>query len=80
MSRLIKDYVEVGDGLSLDDLIAQLEAVRARLPEGTEARVRLRGDDVFGRHLSVAFLRPESDEEADCHRRYGGRQAIRRVA
>ena len=71
MSRLIKDYVEVGGNLSLDDLIAKLVEVRDSLPDGAEAEVRLRGDDVFGRHLSIGFMRPLTDEEAACEGRYG---------
>lgn len=70
MSRLIKDYVEVGDHLSLDEMIAQLEAVRDGLPAGADARVKLRGDDVFGRHLCVAYMRPLNQAEADCERRH----------
>lgn len=80
MSRLIKDYVEVGDHQSLDDLIAQLEAVRDGLPRDAEARVKLRGDDVFGRHLCIAFQRPLNEAEADCERRYGRVTHIRRAA
>ena len=71
MSRLIKDYVTVGDHLSLDELIAQLTTLRDRLPEGADANVRMRGDDVFGRHLSIAFMRPMTAAEVECEDRYG---------
>jgi hypothetical protein len=80
MSRLTKDYLEVGDHLSLDDLIAQLEAVRDALPAGADAKVKMRGDDVFGRHLCVAFQRPLNQAEAECDRRYGRVDQIRRAA
>ena len=70
MSRLVKDYVEIGDFAALDTLIARLSELRESLPEGAEAEVRLRGDDVFGRHLSIAFLRPQTAEEAECEARY----------
>ena len=43
MSRMIKDYVEIGDHASLDSLIARLTEVRDSLPSGAEAEVRLRG-------------------------------------
>lgn len=72
MSRITKDYLEVGDHLSLDELIAQLTAIRDALPAGAEPRVRLRGDDHFGRHLCVAYRRPPTEEEAECLARYGG--------
>ena len=70
MSRMIKDFVEIKDGLSLDALIEKLVEVRDSLPEAAEASVRMRGDDVFGRKLSVAFSRPQTHEEAECDARY----------
>lgn len=70
MRRLVKDFVEVKDVRSLDQLIARLLAVRDALHEGAHAEVRMRGDDVFGRHLSVSFSRPQTDEEAACDARY----------
>lgn len=70
MSRLVRDYVEVADHGTLDDLIARLTEIRDSLPEGAEAEIRMRGDDVFGRHLCVSFLRPQTQEEAECEARY----------
>jgi hypothetical protein len=72
MSRLIKDYIEIADHASLDDLIAQLSALRDSLPAAAEAELKIRGDDVFGRHLCVGFLRPLTEEEAGCEGRYAG--------
>ena len=72
MARMIKDYVEVGDHASLDALIARLTEIRDGLPAEAEAEIRMRGDDVFGRHLCVAYLRPLSEEEAACEGRYAG--------
>jgi hypothetical protein len=70
MSRLIKDYVEIGEHASLDSLIARLTEVRDSLPTGAEAEIRMRGDDIFGRHLAIGFLRPLTAEEAACEGRY----------
>lgn len=70
MIRRVKDYVDIRDHLSLDALIGQLVELRDRLPEDSEAELRLRGDEVFGRRLSIAFLRPLTDEEAECEARY----------
>ncbi len=70
MRRLIKDFVEVKDHRSLDQLIERLTEIRESLPEGANAEIRMRGDDVFGRHLSVSFSRPQTDEEVACDARY----------
>jgi hypothetical protein len=70
MRRLVKDFVEVKDYRSLDQLIERLVEVRASLPDGADAEIRMRGDDVFGRHLSISFSRPQTDEEAACDARY----------
>ena len=82
MTRMIKDYAEIGDHASLDSLIARLTEIRDSLPQGTEAELRVRGDDVFGRHLCVGYLRPLTAEEAACEGRYGGTRGtrLRRVA
>ena len=70
MTRRVKDYVDIRDHLSLDALIERLVELRERLPEDSEAELRLRGDEVFGRRLSIAFLRPLTNEEAECEARY----------
>ena len=71
MSRLVKDYLKVEDHLSLDALIARLTEIRDGLPAGAETEVKLSGDDVFGRHIAVGFLRPLTAEEAAVEGRYG---------
>jgi len=78
MSRMIKDYVEIGDRASLDDVIAQLIALRDALPADADAQVKMRGDDIFGRHLCVAFMRPLNAEEAACEARYADAGKISR--
>ena len=70
MSRLIKDYIEVADFTTLDSMIERLTALRDSLPAGAEAELRIRGDEVFGRHLSIGYLRPQTAEEAECEARY----------
>ena len=70
MSRLVKDYIEIADFTSLDALIERLTALRDRLPAGAEAEMRIRGDEIFGRHLSIGYLRPQTTEEAECEARY----------
>jgi hypothetical protein len=83
MSRRVKDFVEIADELSLDDLIQKLSEVRDGLPDGAEAQLNLRGDDVFGHRITITFLRPQTEEEAELERRYaepGKRKKLRIAA
>jgi len=70
MSRRVKEFVEITDHVSLDDLIAKLAEVHASLPEEAEAELRLRGDEVFGHRITISYLREQTVEEAECERRY----------
>ena len=70
MSRRVKEFVEIADHVSLDDLIEKLAAVRAGLPEGSEAELRLRGDEVFGRRITITYFRSQTAEEAEVEKRY----------
>lgn len=79
MTRMVRDFFEVADLVSLDHMIDQLSTVRDRLPEGAEdAKVQMRGDDLFGRRLTVSFLRPLTAEEEARDARYAapGRLSI----
>jgi hypothetical protein len=70
MGKRVKDFIEVKGQNALDDLIARLVEIRNGLPEGSDAEVKLRGDDVFGRHIAISFMRPQTAEEAECDARY----------
>jgi hypothetical protein len=70
MGRRVKDYIEIRDHVSLNELIDKLEQIRATLPDDSEAELRLRGDEVFGRRLSIAHWREQTPEEAACEARY----------
>ena len=70
MKRRVKEFVEIEDHNSLDDLIGKLIEVRDSLPSDSEAELRLRGDDVFGRKLSISYFRDQTKEEAECETRY----------
>lgn len=70
MSRRVKDFVEIADHLSLDDLIGKLTEVRDNMPDGAEAELRLRGDDVFGHRITICYFRPQTEEEAELEQRY----------
>ena len=70
MSRRVKEFVDISDHVSLDELIKQLKTVRERLPKDSEAELRLRGDDVFGHRITISYLRRQTKEEAEVEKRY----------
>lgn len=70
MSRFVKEFLEIKEFTSLDELISKLAELREKLPESADAEVRMRGDDVFGRHLCISYMRPQTADEADCEARY----------
>ena len=72
MSRRVKDFIEISDYTSLDSLINTLVAIRDNLPADAEPELKLRGDDVFGRRLTITYLRELTAEEAECDARYTG--------
>lgn len=72
MGRRVKDFIEISDYTSLDSLINTLSAVRDSLPDDAEPELKLRGDDVFGRRLTITYLRELTAEEAECDARYTG--------
>lgn len=77
MTRLVRDFIEVEDHVSLDRMIELLSTIRDQLPEGAQdAKIRMRGDDVFGRRLSVSFQRPQTADEAARDARYSDRFSI----
>jgi hypothetical protein len=72
MARRVKDFIEISDYTSLDQLINTLAAIRDSLPEDAEPELKLKGDDIFGRRISITYFRELSAEEAECEMRYGG--------
>jgi hypothetical protein len=72
MSRRVRDFIEISDYTSLDGLIKTLVAIRDNLPAGAEPELKLRGDDIFGRRLTISYLRELTVEEAECDARYTG--------
>lgn len=70
MSRRIKDFVDLKDHVSLDELIEQLKEVRDSMPADADAELRLRGDEVFGHRITISYFRDQTDEEAELERRY----------
>jgi hypothetical protein len=70
MSRRVKEFIDIEDHSSLDDLIGKLKDLRDGLPPESEAELRLRGDDVFGHRITITYFRDQTEEEAEVERRY----------
>jgi hypothetical protein len=70
VKRRVKDFVDIADHVSLDELIHKLAEVRDSLPEECEAELRLRGDEVFGHRITISYFREQTDEEAEIEKRY----------
>ena len=70
MSRRVKEYIDIGNHTSLDELIARLAELRETLPAECGAELKLRGDDVFGHRITIAYFRDQTDEEAELEQRY----------
>ena len=70
MSRRVKEFVDVPDHVSIDDLIEKLTTIRDSLPSDADAELRLRGDEVFGHRITVSYFRKQTKEEAAIEKRY----------
>jgi hypothetical protein len=73
--RRVKDFIEISDYTSLEALIHYLETIRDNLPDEHEAELQIRGDDVFGRRLTITYFREQTPEEAELEARYSSRDA-----
>ncbi len=79
MPRRVKDFIEISEFTSLDTLIRFLETIRDNLPAECEAEIRIRGDDIFGKRLTVAYLREMTADEAELEARYSGGDEAARI-
>lgn len=70
MKRRVKDFVDIDDHVSLDDLIEKLAELRDSLPNPAEAELRLRGDEVFGHRITISYFRDQTEEEEATEKRY----------
>jgi len=68
--RRVKDFIDISEYTSLDDLIRYLETIRDNLPPECEAELKIRGDDVFGRRLTITYFREQTPDEADLEAKY----------
>ena len=72
MPRRVKDFIDISEYTSLDDLIRYLETIRDNLPAEHEAELKIRGDDIFGRRLTITYFREQTPDEADLEAKYSG--------
>ena len=76
MPRRVKDYIEISDYTSLDQLIHYLGVIRDNLPANHEAALQIRGDDVFGRRLTITYFREQTPDEVELEERYAGSEGV----
>jgi len=74
--RRVKDFIDISEYTSLDDLIRYLETIRDNLPPEHQAELKIRGDEVFGRRLTVTYFREQTPEEAELENKYVGDGSI----
>ena len=70
MPRRVKDFIEISEYTSLDDLIKFLQVIRDTLPHDSEAELKIRGDEIFGHRLTISFLRELTPEEFALEAKY----------
>lgn len=72
MPRRVKDFIDISEYTSLEDLIRYLETIRDNLPPEHQAELKIRGDDVFGRRLTISYFREQTPEEVELESKYVG--------
>ena len=70
MPRRVKDFIDISEYTSLDDLIRYLETIRDNMPPEHQAELKIRGDDVFGRRLTISYFREQTPEEVELESKY----------
>jgi hypothetical protein len=68
----VKDFIDISEYTSLDDLIRYLETIRDNLPPDHGAELRIRGDEVFGRRLTITYFRDQTSDEVELEAKYSG--------
>ena len=72
MPRRVKDFIDISEFTSLDDLIHYLETIRDNLPPDHQAEMKIRGDEIFGRRLTITYFREQTAEEVELESKYLG--------
>ena len=71
MPRRVKDFIDISEFTSLDDLIRYLETIRDNLPPEHQAEMKIRGDEIFGKRLTITYFREQTPEEVELESKYG---------
>jgi hypothetical protein len=72
--RRVKDFIDISEYTSLDDLIRYLETIRDNLPDGCDAEMKIRGDEVFGKRLTITYFREQTPDEAELEAKYSAQE------
>ena len=70
MPRRVKDFIDISEYTSLDDLIRYLATIRDNLPTDCDAELKIRGDEVFGRRLTITYFREQTPDEMQLEAKY----------
>ena len=70
MPRRVKDFIDISEYTSLDDLIRYLETIRDNLPADHQAEMKIRGDEIFGRRLTITYFREQTPDEIELETKY----------
>jgi hypothetical protein len=68
--RRVKDFIDISEYTSLEDLIRYLETIRDNLPPEHQAEMKIRGDEIFGRRLTITYFREQTPEETEIESKY----------
>jgi len=68
--RRVKDFIDISEYTSLDDLIRYLETIRDNLPADHQAEMKIRGDEIFGRRLTITYFREQTPDEVELESKY----------
>lgn len=68
--RRVKDFIDISEYTSLDDLIRYLETIRDNLPPDHQAEMKIRGDEIFGRRLTITYFREQTTDEVELESKY----------
>ena len=73
--RRVKDFIDISEYTSLDDLIRYLETIRDNLPVDHQAEMKIRGDEIFGRRLTISYFREQTADEVELESKYDASDA-----